>query len=129
MKQIVNFKQNKKTAEGWIKVIPLIDREVFIEAPICLVDFGVEYEEPVLAGELYGLPLVQEAETVRKKIAEQNKSEKLRTYHLAVKDHAVTEVPKDEAQWSGELPENTDLSQLEIGQNNELIKNVKIKEE
>jgi len=134
-KQIINYKPtNRKTKEGWKIVQPLLDREVFVDLPICLVDFGTEYIEPVLVGENQNMAIVFEAETVRLKLKQQeqqkeNTEKGMKTFYLAKIDGTVKEVDESLATWSGDLPLDTDVSMLDIGANGDLIKTVKITEE
>lgn len=134
-KQIINYKPtNRKTAEGWRIIQPLLDREVLVDLPVCLVEFGVEYIEPVLVGETQNMAIVFEAESVRLKLKQQeqqevNKEKGLRVFHLAKVNGEVKEVDESLATWSGDLPIDTDVTVLDIGANGDLTKTIKITEE
>ena len=131
-KQIINFKPTgQKTNEGWDKINLLLDREVFLDLPLCIIDWGVNYKEPILVGAAQNMPLVFEAEEVRSRLKESEKEDKkikLKTFHLSSVDGKLQEVESSKASWSGELPEDTDLEELSFGTTGELIKTVKVKE-
>lgn len=130
MYQIVNFKKKDVDKElNTITVTPLLDREVFLDLPIALVVFGETFTEPIIFGQVKGLPLIQEKAQVVAYLKEQEEKEKnLEEMHLATVDGKTVKVKKEKAQWSGKLPKDTDLTQLVITEQGQLEKLVKIEE-
>jgi len=130
-KQIINFKPTgKKTNEGWDRITLLLDREVFLDLPLCIVEWGIEYAEPILVGEAQNMPLVFEAEDIRQRLkkVEEEKKVEMKTFHLANINGSLQEVEEAKAIWSGDLPKDTNLEELSLGANGELIKTIKIEE-
>ncbi|MDR4968356.1 MAG: hypothetical protein RG740_01925 [Acholeplasmataceae bacterium] len=106
MKILMNFKEKKERVEEFSHVSLLVDREVFVDLPICAVDFGRHYDKPVLYGNYNGIPTVYEEAEVIKHL------ETLKVFHLKNDKGKLTEVSKEDADISIRLPKDTNVDQL-----------------
>lgn len=106
MKQLINYKAKKEKLEEYPYVELFTDREVFVELPICVIDFGRYYEKPVLYGNYNGIPTVYEEEEVRAHL------KTLKVFHLKNNKGKLTEVDAEDADISIRLPKDTDVNQL-----------------
>ena len=106
MKQIINFKRKQGGIEEFPYVTLLIDREVFLELPICAIEFGVDYIKPVLYGDHNGVPTVYEHDAVVELLS------KLKIFYLKNDQGKLTEVSKGEADVTIRLPKDTNVDQL-----------------
>lgn len=106
MKQLINFKPKKEHLEEFPYVDLLIDREVFVELPLCVIDFGRHYEKPVLYGNLKGIPTVYEEAEVKTQLAT------LKVFYLKNNRGKLTEVKEEEADVKIRLPKDTNVDEL-----------------
>lgn len=114
MKILNNFKPTKETIEGYL-VVELFDKGgIFIDLPICAVDFGRHYERPVLYGEYKGIPTVYEEVEVRERL------KALKLFHLKNSKGKLTEVPEAEADIHIRLPKDTNVDEL-VFENGEIF--------
>lgn len=84
----------------------LYDREVFVDLPICVIDFGRVYEKPVLYGNYKGIPTVYEEAEVKTQLAN------LKVFYLKNKQGKLTEVREEEADLKIRLPKDTNVDEL-----------------
>lgn len=126
MKQLVNFKRKKETLEHDIVSVEVFyDREVFLDLPIAAVEFGAEYEKPVLAGMNGGIYIIGEYSKVKEA------HDSLRLYHLKrdPETNRVEEVSESEADIHVKLPKNLDLSEIIIKENGSIERISIVKED
>lgn len=105
-KQLVNYKAKKEKIEDYQCLVLYPDREVLLGLPICAIDFGRYYENPVLYGDYKGIPTVYEASEVIEIL------KKLKTFHLKNNNGNLTEVNEKEADIHVKLPIDTRVDQL-----------------
>lgn len=106
MKQLINYKPKQEKLEEFPYVLLLLDREVFIDLPICVVEFGRIYDRPVLYGDHKGIPTVYEAEEVKTILA------RLKVFHLKNDQGKLYEVDEKEADIHVRLPIDTKVDEL-----------------
>ena len=106
MKQLINYKPTNEKMDEFPYVKLLLDREVFVDLPICVVDFGRHYNKPVLYGNYQGIPTVYEEKEVIQLLG------RLKTFHLKNENGKLTEVEEAEADVHIKLPKDTNVDQL-----------------
>ena len=106
MKQLINYKQKQEKLEEFPFVSLLLDREVFMDLPICAVDFDRTYDKPVLYGNHKGIPTVYEAEEVKTYLA------RLKVFHLKNDQGKLSEVDEKESHIHVRLPVDTKVDEL-----------------
>lgn len=126
-KQILNYKKGKNNEGNLMGVKLLLDREVMVDLPLCLVEFDEEYVDPVLFGAYKGIPIVHERQQVLNHI-----NETMRNFYIKEdKKGNLKEVEEAEADYTFLLPKETDVSELyvEEGQLKRKVITETIKEE
>lgn len=61
-----NYKQTKTKHEDLFEIKILEGEDVFVELPLAVAEFGVEYSEPVIFGDSQGVPRIFEAKDLLK---------------------------------------------------------------
>lgn len=113
MKQLINYKLTKNRVEEYVEVELLIDREVLVDIPICLIDFGKVYDKAYI---VYGTKDVAVA------LSQQELDELLKTtriYKFKIKDSQVIET-KETPDIEVRLPKDTKVDEL-IYENGQLL--------
>ena len=113
MKQLINYKLTKNKVEEYVEVELLIDREVLVDIPICLIDFGKVYDKAYIA---YGTKDVAVA------LSQQELDELLKTtkiYKFKIKDSQLIET-KGAPDIEVRLPKDTKVDEL-IYENGQLL--------
>jgi len=106
MKQLINYKVKAERLAEYPYVTLLVDREVLLGIPVCAIDFGREYQKPVLYGDQNGIPTVYEESEVKTIIAQ------LKVFHLKNDQGKLTEVDEIDADLHVRLPKDTKVDQL-----------------
>jgi len=106
MEQIVNYKPKQERLEEFAYVELYTEREVLLGLPICVVEFGKDYVNPVLYGTTSGVPTAFEDFEVQKKLKE------LKMFNLKNNKGSLTETDKDKADISIRLPKDTNVKEL-----------------
>ena len=106
MKVLINFKPTKEKLEEYPIIQILKSDDVFLELPLAAAEFGVEYEEPVLFGNIKGIPLVVEKWQVQEQI------NRLEMHHFKLENEKLIKVPEEESSISLRLPKGTNTDQL-----------------
>lgn len=109
MKVLKNYKILKMIEE-----FPLIkireDEDVFIELPICAIDYNRIYKEPVIFQEINKMGVVIEKE----ELVERLKNLKLFYFLVKPETGEVKEVSKENSNYQIRLPKDVDVSKLEF---------------
>ena len=113
MKQLINYKLTKNRVEEYVEVELLIDREVLVDIPICLIDFGKVYDKAYI---VYGTKDVPVA------LSQQELDKVLKTtkiFKFKIKDSQVIET-KGTPDMEIRLPIGTKVDEL-IYENGQLL--------
>jgi hypothetical protein len=106
-KVLKNYKPTDERFEEFPIVAIRYDDEVFLDLPICAVDFGRKYNRPVLFTEVNKIPAVVELAEVPAAL------KGTKVFHFKVKDDSkVEEVAPDKADIFVRLPEDTNVKEL-----------------
>lgn len=110
MKVLKNFKKTGKFIDEFPYVKVKNDEDIYAELPICLAEFGVEYQNPlVYVGPDSAAPVLMEEEELLERI----KGTKL--FYLKVDEEGkIEEVKKEESNLAYRLPIDTPVEKLAI---------------
>jgi len=110
MRVLKNYKKLKEQIEEFPAVKILDAEDVFVELPLCVMDFGLEIEKPyIYAGPDAQVPIV----LTKEELLERIKGTKV-FYLKQLENGNIQEVPKEEATLSYRLPEDTPVDKLAI---------------
>lgn len=110
MKVIKNYKKLGSSFEEFPYIKIKDDEDVFAELPICLAEYNVEYEQPlVYFGPDAQIPIVMSLNELKQKI----KGTKLFSFKVGEKG-LLKVVSKSECDFSYRLPEDVDTEKLAI---------------
>lgn len=113
MKQLINYKLTNNKVEEYVEVKLLIDREVLVDIPICLIEFGKVYDKAYV---LHGTKEVALA------LSQEELDELLKTskiFKFKIKDNQVVET-KGTPDIEIRLPIDTKVDEL-IYENGQLL--------
>lgn len=114
-KVLKNYKPRKELLLGEFPYVKIIDQEdVFLDLPLAAIDFGKEYQKPVLYGNHKGIPTIHEEEEVKRILAN------LKKYYFTEDKGRLFEVDPKEATIKAWLPKETPVDQL-IFDNGQII--------
>ena len=108
-KILKNFKKTGKLLDGQYPYITIReDSDVFMDLPICAIEYDTFYIEPVVVLEPGKIGVVHEAKELLKQLS------KLKKFYFLVNDETseVSEVQEGEANLMVRLPHDTDVSKL-----------------
>lgn len=106
MKQLVNYKQTKNTIEDFVEVVLLDDREVLMDIPMCIIEFGKVYEKAYVPKNNQGVSQAIDKQELDQVFAN------TKIYHFEINESRVKEVKKDKADLSIRLPLDTKIDEL-----------------
>lgn len=106
MKQLINYKPLKEKLEEYpyVKIMP--NTEVLLDLPMAVIDFGTDYDKPVLFGSYKGIPMIFDEHVVKESLS------KMRLFYLRVDGEKLHEVPEAEADLKMRLPIETKIDEL-----------------
>jgi len=106
-KVLKNYKPSTKEFEGYPSISIRYDDEVFLELPLCAIDYGRIYKEPYLMYEQNKIPSVIEKEELKKLL------EGTKIFYFKIQDNMkLKEVKQEEADISTRLPIDTKTEEL-----------------
>lgn len=114
-----NYKQTKNKHEELIEIKVLESEDVFVDLPVAVVEFGVDYEVPIIFGDFKGLPRIMDAKIVLNATKMFHFGEGVENEDN--KTASVVEVSEDKAKWHFRLPKDTPIDQLIVVDNQILL--------
>lgn len=113
MKQLINYKLTSNKVEDYVEVKLLLDREVLVDIPICLIEFGRVYDKAYIP---------QKANEFVMALSQKELDDlllKTKIFKFKIKDNTVVET-KGTPDIEARLPLNTKVDEL-IYENGQLL--------
>jgi len=109
MKVIKNCKILKDHYEEFPLIQIRYEDEVFVDLPVCTIEFGQTLEKPVLYPVGKGIPMAVELTWLMAQLA------KLKKFHIKIDDHGhIKEIDPKDADTVVRLPADTNLDEVMI---------------